>query len=75
MGTIKIDTNTIEVTKSETKQTKTEYDYGFLKQQLINIQKQKNDFDALRDAELTEVRYLIAQADALGVVEADKVIP
>lgn len=65
---IKIDDNTIsaEVTipaKVETRR----YDYGFLKQQRLTIQADKDRYDALRDAELLEVDTLIAEADKLGV--------
>ena len=45
------------------------YDYGFLKQQLINIQKQKDDFNILRDAEILEIQTLLNEANKLGIVE------
>ena len=66
----KVDSNTISADKTIPQKVVTsKYDYGFLKQQLIDIQKQKDDFDALRDAELAEVNTLIAEADKLGIVE------
>ena len=69
--TTKIDANTIEVVKTipENVLSPTTYDYSFLKQQLVSIQKQKDDYDALRDAELAEVQGLIDEADKLGITE------
>lgn len=64
----KADASTIEVTRSETIETVTRYDYDFLKQQRIAIQEQKDRDNAARDAELAEVDALLAQADKLGVV-------
>lgn len=60
----------LEVTKLEVVEAKTAtYDVGFLKQQLIDIQKQKDDFDAQRDVEIVEVLKLLAQCKRLSVVE------
>ena len=75
----KIDDNTLSVDQvmPETTITQT-YSLDFLNQQLIDIQKQKDDFDAERDAELAEVQGLIDQANQLGLkttvqIDAEKV--
>lgn len=50
------------------------YDYDFLKRQLVQIQKQKDEDNAKRDAEIQEVMDLISQADSLGVIaRVDKI--
>ena len=69
METKKIDENTIEIKKTETKETIIQYDYGFLKQQLKDIQAQKDRDNAQRDAELLEVQTLLTKADELGIIE------
>lgn len=69
MEVTKVDDNSIEVTKTETKETVNTYDYGFLKQQLVDIQAQKDKDNTLRDAEIAEVNALILEADKLGVTE------
>lgn len=48
-----------------------DYDLDFLLQQREEIQKQKDEFDVLRDAELHEVDSLIAQAKNLEIKSAD----
>ncbi len=58
----------VEMKPAEVLPAKT-YDYGFLKQQLINIQEQKDRDNALRDAEIAEVEKLIVEADKLGIIE------
>ncbi len=69
MDVKQIDANTIEVTVTAQPVTTTvQYDYGFLKQQRVDIQAQKDRDNAARDAELAEVDALIAQADKLGVI-------
>lgn len=62
-----IDENTIEVTKQvvlpEIKTVK--YERSFIENQIATIQKQKDDFCALRDAELSECNEILAKMDAL----------
>jgi hypothetical protein len=68
MEFIKKDDITLEVTKpKEVVEEKTVYTLDYLKQQEINIQKQKDDFCNARDLELAEVRNLIAKCEELGV--------
>ena len=68
---VKVDTRTLQVTKTVPETTKQEkYDYAFLKQQLISIQAQKDRDNAARDAELAEVQALIVEADKLGITDA-----
>lgn len=70
VSAVKVDDNTIEVTKQAPipDPVVQKYDYNFLLTQRDAIQAQKDAFDAARDDELAEVNDLIAQADALGVV-------
>lgn len=63
-----IDENTIEVTTTDPVTTVMQYDYGFLKQQRVAIQEQKDRDNTARDTELAEVDALLAEADKLGVV-------
>ena len=44
------------------------YDRGFLEQQLKDIQKQKDDFDAERDTEIAQVQKLLDLCDQQGVI-------
>lgn len=71
----KKDEKTLLVTKPvETKEEVNEYKLDFLKQQEINILKQKNDFIEARDKELLEVRELIAQCETLGIKSEAEVV-
>lgn len=63
----KIDDQTIEATKTETKATTARYDYGFLKQQLVDIQSQQDVDNAKREAEKSIVSALIVGAEKLGI--------
>ena len=64
----KVDGSTLKVTKTvEAKEESNEYDYDFLKQQELDILKQRNDFCEARDVELAEVRVLIAEANKLEI--------
>lgn len=47
--------------------TKT-YDRGFLENQLVEIQKQLDDYTSARQAELDEVNTLLALCDEQGIV-------
>jgi len=51
----------------EVKEEVSTYKYDFLKQQELDILKQKNDFVEARNKELVEVRALIAKCEELGV--------
>ena len=64
----KKDDTTLEVVKSvETVEETKEYKLDFLKQQEVDILKQKNDFVDARNTELEEVRALIAKCEELGI--------
>jgi hypothetical protein len=64
----RVDDTTLKVTKEvETKTEEKFYDIDFLKNQEVAILKQKNYFCEARDAELLEIRELIAQCETLGV--------
>lgn len=64
----KVDDITLKVTKEvEIKSEENTYGLDFLKQQEINILKQKNDFIEARDKELVEVMELIAKCEELGI--------
>jgi len=72
MDYIKINANTLSVTKPvEIKEETHEYTLDFLKQQEIDILRQKNDFIEARDKELLEVRTLISEAEKLGLKTSD----
>jgi len=65
----KLDDTTLQVTKTLATPSPTSNDYtlDFLKQQELDILKQRNEYIIARDKELVEVRELIAQAIALGI--------
>jgi hypothetical protein len=68
MEYVKKDEVTLEVIKPvETKEETNEYKLDFLKQQEVDILKQKNDFIEARNKELEEVRILIAKCEELGI--------
>jgi hypothetical protein len=69
METVKISDHEIEVTKEKpVESVTTNYERGFIEQQIINIQKHKDDFDALRDAELAECREILVEMDKMGII-------
>jgi hypothetical protein len=78
--TNKIDDNTIEITQTITSDpivTTQTYQLDFLISQKASIQKSKDDFDALRDAELAECEAILVSMDELGIVTkviVDKII-
>lgn len=64
----KVNNSTLKVIKTvESTTEEKEYDINFLKQQEVNILKQKNDFNEARDKELVEVRVMLAEAEKLGI--------
>jgi hypothetical protein len=66
---IKIDNNTVSITKTIAATEEVhEYKLDFLLQQLKNIQASKDAFDALRDAEIEEVKRLIVHCEECGIV-------
>lgn len=69
MEVIKKDNYTIEVTKTENKETVQVYDYGFLKKQIQSILSQKQQYDDDRDREIAEINLLMKEAEKLGVAE------
>lgn len=69
METVKISEYIMEVTiEKPVEFITTKHERGFIEQQIINIQKQKDDYDALRDAEIAECIEILAEMDKLGVV-------
>jgi hypothetical protein len=70
----KVDYTTMKVTKEvEIKTEEKTYDLDFLKQQEIDIIRQIDEFVALREKELLEVRTLIAESAKLGIVSKQEV--
>lgn len=69
MEVIKKDNYTIEVTKTENKETVQVYDYGFLKKQIQSILSQKQKYDDDRAREIAEINLLMKEAEKLGVAE------
>jgi hypothetical protein len=64
----KKDDITLEATKTPVVEPETtEYKLDQLKQQELNIIKQRNDFVKARNAELEEVKVLIAKCEELGI--------
>lgn len=69
METVKISEYIMEVTiEKPVEFITTKHERGFIEQQIKNIQKQKDDYDALRDAEIAECIEILAEMDKLGVV-------
>lgn len=65
----KISESVIEISKVVPETTTTvQYKRGFIEQQIKNIQKQKDDFDAQRDIEIAECQDILSKMDALGIV-------
>jgi hypothetical protein len=66
---IKIDENTIEVTKTvPVAVSKVKFERGYLERQRKAIQMQRDEFCAARDAELAEVDSYLKACDELGIV-------
>ena len=64
----KIDDNTIEVVKTTTIESTTQFTYEELIAQKKAIQNQKDEQMAQRDAELAEIEDLLSQCTTLNVV-------
>ena len=76
METTKIDSYTIEITKPipVVEKEVVTYNRTFIENQIIAIQKSKDDFDALRDAELAECNQILAEMDKLNIVVKPEII-
>jgi hypothetical protein len=69
METVKISEHVMEVTIAKPVElVTTRHERGFIEQQIINIQKQKDAYDALRDAEIAECLQILTEMDKLGIV-------
>jgi hypothetical protein len=69
MSTKKISDYEMEITKETPAEfVTTKHERGFIEQQIKNIQKQKDDYDTLRDAEIAECIEILKEMDKLGVV-------
>jgi hypothetical protein len=69
METVKISEHVMEVTIAKPVEfVTTRHERGFIEQQIINIQKQKDTYDALRDAELAECQEILSEMNKLGIV-------
>jgi hypothetical protein len=74
----KIDNYTIEVTKQlpTPKPAITNYDRKFIEQQIINIQAQKDGYDAERDKELDECNAILNEMIKLRITKkSEEVTP
>ncbi len=73
METIKISDSEVEVTKTKPEEVvKTKYERGFIEEQIVQIQKSKDEFCALRDAELAECYAIRDEMDKLLVVTKEE---
>jgi len=68
--TKKIDDFTLEITKEILKPEpiKTAYERSFIENQIKTIQADKDNYVALRDAELVECNSILAEMDKLNIV-------
>lgn len=67
MKTFQVENNVLVVTETKTEEVSTTYSYEFLIKQKESIQKQKDDDNIKRDAELTEINLLISEAEKGGL--------
>ena len=67
----KFDNYTLKVTETEDAPPPkiVNHDLKFLKSQLVAVQAQKDAFVALRNAEIDNLKFLIAEAKRLNVIE------
>ena len=74
--TQKINDTTIEITTVEpAKENKNKYERSFIEQNIKDIQKKKDDFDALQDIKLAENNQILSEMDKLDIVVAVEPIP
>lgn len=65
----KISENTIEINEVVPEViTKTQYERGFIEQQIKTITEQRDRDNALRDAEIADCNAILAKMDILGIV-------
>lgn len=64
----KISTNKISITKTF-KPVQKQYTYEVLLSQRAGIIKQKETYDAQRDAEIAEIDAILAECEKLGITE------
>ena len=66
----KVNDFSIEITKQDPQPdpVKTTYQRDFIEKQILAIQKQKDDYDAQRDAELAECAEILKAMDDVGVI-------
>lgn len=53
----------------------TKYERSFIEQQIIQIQKSKDEFDAQRDVELAECQAILEEMDKQGVIAKPVEVP
>lgn len=69
MQTEKINEQTIRITTT----TANDYDVESLVVRRRTIQRQKDEYDAQRDAEIAEVDELLAECEKLGIVDKEPI--
>jgi len=69
--TLKVSDSEIEITNkvTETQTSTVTYERGFIENQILAIQKDKETYNALRDAEILECKNILAKMDLLGIIE------
>lgn len=70
----KISDNEIEITQPvETPEVvKTIYERGFIENQIVEITRQRDEFNALRDAEIANCNSILAEMDKLKIVAKEE---
>jgi len=76
LETKKISDYEIEITETvqTTEVKKTVYDRAFIETQLASIQKQRDEFVALRDAEIAKCQSIIDEMDALDIASREDIV-
>jgi hypothetical protein len=65
----KIDSNTLEVVKTEVVETRQRYKRRFLREQIQTIKADRDAYVAARKIEIDFCQALIAQMDAMNIVD------
>lgn len=69
MGSVKIDEHTIEIiTEKPVEQIVNRYDRTAIEQQIIAIERQKEEYIKQRDAEIAECVMILEEMDKLGII-------